>query len=76
MLAVRFASKRVDWAFVNLMPPVHTIEHYRRPSRLFECGIGHDDEPLCKIFTPQCLVMKMGGLIEIDAQYVAATLQS
>ena len=27
----------------------------------FECGFGHDDEPLCKIFTQQCLVMKMGG---------------
>ena len=27
VLAVRFASKRVDWAFVNLMPPAHTIEH-------------------------------------------------
>lgn len=27
VLAVRFALKRVDWAFVNLMPPAHTIEH-------------------------------------------------
>ena len=22
-----FCLKRVDWAFVNLMPPAHTIEH-------------------------------------------------
>ena len=29
VLAVRFASKRVDWAFVNLMPPAHTIEHQK-----------------------------------------------